>query len=65
MICYKDRSFCTALDCSNLSCIRNTRRDDFKPDEFWADKVCYADMKDTCTEYEKVDNQEDRKGGIV
>lgn len=32
MFCYKDRWFCTHKDCTNLSCTRNTNREDFQPD---------------------------------
>lgn len=28
MFCYKDRSWCTAKDCANLKCDRNTRNKD-------------------------------------
>ena len=55
MLCYKDMVFCTAKDCANMECIRNTRGPHFTPDEWWANKVAYADIKDGCHEYRKED----------
>ena len=34
MLCYKDMTFCAADDCSNLNCLRNTKRADFQPTIF-------------------------------
>lgn len=57
MFCYKDRSWCTAKDCANLKCDRNTRNKDvFNPDEFWSKYICYAvDIKNNCKDYVKED----------
>lgn len=58
MLCYKDMSFCTAQDCTNLECSRNTRRGDFNPDDFWSDKVCYGDFLSDCKNYTKEESNE-------
>lgn len=53
MICYKDMTFCTAKDCAKLDCPRNTKGANFKPDEFWKDKIAWANFKESCPEYRK------------
>lgn len=58
MLCYKDMTFCSSNDCSNLECIRNTRRDDFTPDDYWKDKICYGDLASKCPNYKKGLNNE-------
>lgn len=57
MLCYKDMSFCTATDCGNLECIRNTRGSFYNPpDDFWKEHTCYADFQRTCKDYKKENN---------
>lgn len=53
MICYKDITFCAAKDCKCLDCLRNTKREDFLPDDFFKDKVAYSNFQKDCTRYEK------------
>ena len=48
MICYKDRTFCTAKECTDLECRLNTKRPDFQPGDML---VAYADFKKTCPDY--------------
>lgn len=57
MICYKDMTFCNAKDCAKLDCPRNTRGSNFKPDDWWKDKVCIGNLKDRCQQYEKEQNK--------
>lgn len=53
MLCYRDMTFCTAKDCTVKDCPRNIHGDNFTPDEFWKNKVCYADFKSSCPKYMK------------
>lgn len=53
MFCYKDMTFCAADDCSNLNCLRNTKRADFQSDDFFKDNVAYSDFQKGCPNYEK------------
>lgn len=56
MLCYKDMMFCNADDCSELECERNTRGENFKPDDFWKDKICIGAIKEKCQYYKKEEN---------
>lgn len=56
MICYKGMTFCSAKDCRNLQCDRNTNRPDFQPNDL---PVAYAGFRDNCKEYEKEQKDED------
>lgn len=47
---YKDIAFCTAKDCRNLECIRNTNRPDFQPGDM---PVCYMNFKEGCKKFKK------------
>lgn len=54
MFCYKDRTWCTAKDCANLKCDRNTRNKEvFNPDEFWEKRIAYCDRVKDCKYYKK------------
>lgn len=47
---YKDIAFCTAKDCRNLDCMRNTNRPDFQP----GDMLCsFINFKWKCKDYKK------------
>ena len=59
MLCYKDMSFCTAKDCTNMECNRNTSGPNFNPDDWWKDKVAYAAFKEKCKEYRKGDKKDE------
>lgn len=56
MLCYKDMTFCTAIDCVNLECKRNMNREDFTPDSFWKDKIAQSDFRKICKQYYKENN---------
>lgn len=63
MLCYKDMTFCAADDCSNLNCLRNTKRADFQPDGFFKDKIAYSDFQKECLDYwEKREKRKRKKG---
>jgi hypothetical protein len=47
---YKDMAFCTAKDCRNLDCIRNTARPDFQPGDM---PYSLINFKWKCKEYKK------------
>ena len=53
MLCYKDMSFCSAKDCANKECPRNTRGFNFTPDDWWKDRVAIMDFQRSCKEYSK------------
>lgn len=53
-MCYRDMTFCTAKDCRNMKCRRNTRNTDFfHPDEFWKEHIAYSDFFKECPYYKK------------
>lgn len=60
MFCYKDRTWCTAKDCVNMECSRNTQNKKiFNPDEFWEKRIGYAAYVKNCKEYiKKTQNKE-------
>jgi hypothetical protein len=47
---YKDIAFCTAKDCRNLDCIRNTNRPDFQPGDM---PYSVINFKWKCKDYKK------------
>lgn len=47
---YKDITFCTAKDCGNLECHRNTNRPDFQPGD---QLVAMCNFKWKCVEFKK------------
>lgn len=52
MMCYKDRSWCSAKDCQNMECNRNTNNKEvFNPDEFWSKRVSYMNFRKDCKDY--------------
>ena len=51
MLCYKDMTFCSATDCDNMECPRNTRGPLFAPDEWWSQRVAYSNFKRNCKEF--------------
>jgi hypothetical protein len=54
MLCYKDKTWCTARDCVNMKCDRNTRNKEvFNPDEFWEKRIAYCDYAKDCKYYKK------------
>ena len=53
MLCYKDMSFCSAKDCANKECPRNTRGYNYTPDDWWKDRVAIMDFKASCKDYTK------------
>ena len=51
MMVYRDMTFCTAMDCANIQCERNTRNKDFRPLD--SEPVAYADFRLQCMDYRK------------
>lgn len=62
MLCYKDKTWCSAQDCANKECTRNMNGSDFCPDEFWEDKICCAPLYKDCEEYEQDESKCKRCG---
>ena len=55
---YKGISFCTAKNCGNLDCHRNTLRSDFQPGENdWISWIGHQN----CQNYVKLDKKEQTK----
>ena len=53
MLCYKDRVWCTAKDCPDTMCNRNTKSEYFDPDDYWKDKIMYGDLAKNCEHYQE------------
>ena len=52
MLCYKDRSWCSASDCKNTKCIRNiNNKEEFTPDEFMRKYIAFMPYHKNCSEY--------------
>ncbi len=60
MLCYKDRTFCSASDCQTLDCHRNTKNLDPEHVKMVNLPLAFGDFFRECPEYMKGDKDYDK-----